>query len=102
MRTDIITTPRGLESIKAALGALPGAVWVPSEFRPENLHLEFPNGGQLWLSVGSVGVSSALPDAEHNAWSAEVFDTICRVVDGDVELLDEDDNVVKSQHRATA
>ena len=44
---------------------------------------------------------SELPDDEHNAWANKVFEYVCAVSAGDVQLLDQDDNVVRSR-KATA
>ncbi|MEJ9077404.1 hypothetical protein WKY82_03180 [Gordonia malaquae] len=43
------------------------------------------------------GLSSDLPDDEHNAWTERVFDAICAVVNVNIELLDEDDSVIRSR-----
>lgn len=45
---------------------------------------------------------SGLPDSEHNAWALTVFDYACAMTDGDVELLDEADNIVRARHPAAA
>ena len=42
-------------------------------------------------------LASDLPDDEHNAWAIRVFDAICAATTANVELLDEDDNVIRSR-----
>ncbi len=53
--------------------------------------------------VGSgASLASDLADDEHNAWTERVFAAVCAAVAGDVELLDEDDNVVLARHQTAA
>ncbi|WP_157851058.1 hypothetical protein [Gordonia phthalatica] len=65
------------------------------------VHLETPDGVRIYVHRGvramAVSLVSGLPDAEHNEWAIRIFDEIVRGVTGGVELLDEDDNVVRSR-----
>lgn len=88
MRTDVITVDApSLEWV----GALSTLRTTTTRVHPQD------------FTVGSgARLASDLHDAAHNAWAENVFDTICSTVTADVELLDEDDNVIRSRHTATA
>jgi len=108
MRIDVITVASSdADHLDVLIGEIPGATDAVSKHRPDKHHWVFPNGGRVRLfstaehSPAGVTLHSDLDDADHNAWAIDVFNAISRL-GGDVTVFDEDDNVVKSQHRATA
>lgn len=104
MRAEVISVAGDVAAqLVSRLDALPGAVWTPSKYLPEKLHLEYPNGGEIYFYYtdqqmpSGAALYSALNDGEHNAWAKEVFATLTHNSRGDVVLLDEQDNVVRSR-----
>lgn len=109
VRTDVIAvTGPVADHLDSRIAELPGATDAVSKHRPDKHHWAFPNSGRVRVfstadrSPAGVTLNSDLDDAEHNAWAIEVFDALIAGTEGDVTLLDENDNVVKSRHRATA
>ncbi|WP_214091140.1 hypothetical protein [Mycolicibacter acidiphilus] len=106
MRADVLTVSGDIASIlDSRLAKLPGASLARNEHRPNGYHWVLPNGGKIRVfssadqSPAGVTLHSNLPDDEHNTWAVEIFDGICAGSDGNVALLDEDDNVVKSRRQ---
>lgn len=105
MPYDILNVGEEAHRLEAVLREALDAASAPNRFT-DGSHLKTANGGRLRLSPAftdstksSVSLHSDLDEAEHNAWAVEVFDAVCAAIDGDVELLDESDHVVKSRHR---
>lgn len=89
-------------AVRDALADLPDARWVPSQFVPTKLHLEFPDSRAIWPNKFGIGVDSQLSEADHRAWADTVFAAVCAATSVNVELFDENDVSIRSRHSTSA
>jgi len=104
MRTDLITVTGPIaDQLDTRVAALPGATDAVSKHRPDKHHWAFPNSGRIRVfstadrSPAGATLNSDLDDTEHNAWAIEVFNAMSVGTEGDLTLLDENDNIVRSR-----
>ncbi|GAC81151.1 hypothetical protein GM1_029_00540 [Gordonia malaquae NBRC 108250] len=88
------------DDLDAKLGDVLSAKRVPDGYGDRS-HWETSAGTRLYVHQGGRGASltmaSGLDDGHHNSDAVAVFDAVIRCVPGHAELLDEDDNVIRSR-----